>query len=123
MSVLSEGLASALSAIANASGASLEYATSSGGAFTALVGFVIHQDLVGDPTYDSSDRVVAQARRGFLKGPLTPALALGYRIKDLTQTPNITWAVEGVMFEGQQIAALSRQERVGVAGPDRGASA
>lgn len=121
--IIAEGMTRALLMINVGKDESLQYATTSGGTYVNLDGFVIHQDLLTEPVYDNSDRVASQTRRAYLKGPVTPALAIGYRIKDNTQTPPLIWAIEGVMFECQQIATLSRQERVGVAGPDRGASA
>ena len=123
MSVISSALASALSAIATAKGESLSYATAAGQSFTALTGFVIHQDRVSEPVHDERGQVVAQRRRATLKGPVSPLMALGYQVKDSKPTTPLTWAVEGVKIEEQQIVTLMREERVGSYGPDRGASA
>jgi hypothetical protein len=123
MSVFSEGLIAALGVLADAKAESLQYATVAGGAFTALVGFVIHQDPAVEPTFDENSRQPTQTRRAYCKGPLTPLMAIGYQIKDLKQTVPYIWAVEGVTIEEQQIITLSRQERVLFSGPDRGASA
>lgn len=123
MGIISENLARALAIVADGKGENLEYAASAGGSFSALVGFVIHQDLLTEPTYDDDSRAAFQTRRAYCKGPVTPALALGYQVRDNTQTPALIWAVEGVIFECQQIATLARQERVNGTGPDRGASA
>jgi hypothetical protein len=123
VSVISSALASALSAIATAKGEVLSYATAHGQSFTALTGFVIHQDRVGEPTHDDQGRVVSQVRRAVLKGPVSPLMAKGYEIKDSKPTTPIVWAVEGVKIEEQQIVTLMREERVGPYGPDRGASA
>lgn len=120
---ISEGLSRALLTVAFGKDENLQFAVSSVAAFTNLVGFVLHQDLITDPVYDNSERVASQTSRAYLKGPVFPKMALGYRIRDNTQTPPLVWAVEGVVLESQQIVTLTRQERVGVAGPDRGASA
>ena len=123
MSIFSEGLIAALGVLADAKAESLQYATVAGGAFTALTGFVIHQDPVQEPVYDENSRATMQTRRAFCKGPLTPLMAIGYQVKDLKQTAPYIWAVEGVTIEEQQIITLTRQERVLFSGPDRGASA
>lgn len=123
MGIISENLTRALQIIAEGKEESLEYATTPGGAFTALTGFVIHQDLMAEPTYDDDHRGPTQTRRAYCKGPVSPRLSIGYQVRDNTQIPALIWAVEGVIFECQQIATLSRQERVLGSGPDRGASA
>ena len=123
MGIISENLTRALQIIAEGKEESLEYATTPGGAFTALTGFVIHQELMAEPTYDDDHRGPTQTRRAYCKGPVSPRLSIGYQVRDNTQIPALTWAVEGVIFECQQIATLSRQERVLGSGPDRGASA
>lgn len=123
MGLISEGLSRALLAVADGKEESLMYATSAGGSFTALAGFVIHQDLLAEPNYDENSRAPTHTRRAYLKGPTAPGMAIGYQIKDNTQSPPLVWAVEGVIFECQQIATLTRQERALFSGPDRGASA
>ena len=123
MTLFSSAMTTALGIISTARGETLQYATSAGGSFTSLSGFTIHQERVPEPIFDDNGRVVSQIRRAVCKGPASPLLAIGYQIKDVNQTPDMTWAVEGVMVADQQIATLYRQERVGVAGPDRGASA
>lgn len=120
---INESLARALRVVADGKDELLQYASAPGGAFTALVGFVIHQDLLTEPNYDDGNRAPTQTRRAFLKGPMLPALYLGYQVRDNSQVPPMIWAVEGSMFESQQIVTLSRQERVLGSGPDRGASA
>jgi hypothetical protein len=120
---IAEGLSRALLIVSDGKEELLQYATSAGGSFVSLVGFVIHQDLLAEPNFDENSRAPTQTRRAYCKGPVTPALAIGYQIKDNTQSPPLVWAVEGVIFECQQIATLSRQERVLFSGPDRGASA
>jgi hypothetical protein len=121
--LIAEGLSRALLIVSDGKEELLQYATAPGGSFVSLVGFVIHQDLLTEPNYDDNSRSPTQTRRAFLKGPPLPALAIGFQIRDNTQTPPLVWAVEGVMLECQQIATLSRQERVLGSGPDRGASA
>ena len=123
MGIISENLTRALQIIADGKEENLEYATTPGGAFTALTGFVIHQDLLTEPTYDDDSHGGSQTRRAYCKGPVSPRLSIGYQIRDNTQIPAMIWAVEGVIFECQQIATLARQERVNGTGPDRGASA
>lgn len=123
MGMISEGLTRALLVVADGKEESLQYATTAGGSFAVLAGFVIHQDLLAEPNYDENSRAPTHTRRAYLKGPVSPALAMGYQIKDNTQSPALIWAVEGVIFECQQIATLTRQERVLFSGPDRGASA
>jgi hypothetical protein len=116
-------MTTALSTLSTFKGDSLSYATSAGGSFTALTGFIIQQEPVPEPDFNDGNHTPMQTRRAICKGPITPAFAIGYQIKDSTQSPALTWAVEGVLFESQQIATLSRKERVLSAGPDRGASA
>lgn len=121
--MIAAGMTRALAVLSTDKEEDLEYATTPGGAFTALTGFVIHQDLMAEPTYDDDHRGPTQTRRAYCKGPISPRLSIGYQVRDNTQIPALIWAVEGVIFECQQIATLSRQERVLGSGPDRGASA
>ena len=121
--MIASGLTRALAVISADKEEDLAYATTPGGAFTALTGFVIHQDLLTEPTYDDDSRGGSQTRRAYCKGPVSPRLLIGYQIRDNTQIPAMIWAVEGVISECQQIATLARQERVNGTGPDRGASA
>ncbi len=120
---LQSAMASALASLATFKGEALSYATAHGQSFTALTGFVIHPDRVAAPVYDEHGRVIAQKRSAYLKGPVSPLLAIGYEIKDSSPTTPVVWAVEGIKLDQQQIVTLSRQEVVGVYGPDRGASA
>lgn len=123
MSIVSNAMTTAHSLLSTYKGCSLAYATVAGGSFTALTGFDIIQERVSAPIYDENNRVVAQRRTAYLKGPVSPLMALGYQIKDSAPATPVTWAVEGVKIEAQQIVTLWREERVGNYGPDRGASA
>lgn len=123
MSLMSNALTTALSTISDAKAESLSYATTVNGSYTALDGFVIHQDRIPAPVYDDLGNVVKQRFTGYLKGPVTPLMVRGYFIKDSKPATALTWAVEGIKIEEQQIVTIWREERAGVAGPDRGASA
>lgn len=123
MSVFSTLLTTALSVISTNKSEALSYATAAGQSFTSMTGFVIHQDRIAAPVYNENGRVIAQRMTGYVKGPVTPLMALGYQIKDSTPATPLTWAVEGVKIEQQQIITIWREERVGVNSPDRGANA
>jgi hypothetical protein len=120
MSTISDAMTTALDALATAKGESLQYATTLGGSYTAMSGFVLHQDLVSEPVYNEHDRADSQSFSATLKGPVTPALAVGYEVKDTVT--GLRWAVESVMVDVQQICRLMRRvERT--RGPNRGGAA
>lgn len=116
MSIASDIFASGLSVLSTVHGHSVSYATTYGGAYTALTGFVLIKDRPAPRTQDDDHQMEVQTLGGVLKGPLTPAMAHGYFIKDVN-TGQIYSCLEP-KFEAQQIA------RVEVAdpkqyGPDR----
>jgi hypothetical protein len=122
MSTISSTLTAGLLSLSGYKSESLSYATSHGGSFTALTGFVIGQERVGAPIYDDANRCIGQRRTAYLKGPTTPLMATLYEVKDSLPTTPLIWAVEGVKIEQQQIVTLWREERF-ASGPDRGAVA
>ncbi len=81
-----------------------------------LAGFLIIQDRPQPHGFDGDREMETQARGGTLKGPLTPAMADGYQVKD--EITGLIYACYDPKFEAQQIARL---ERVTVEefGPDR----
>lgn len=117
MSDMSDILAAGLAALAEIEGHSLDYRTTDVGAWTALTGFVLEEQRVGEPQYDSDDHVTEQKRIATLKGPTSPAIAKDHQVRD--NTTGRIWAVESVSFSQQQVCLLWRTE-VGTHGPDRG---
>ena len=118
MSLVSAGLASALSGVAAAKGESLQYSTTSGGASTALVGWVLHPARVPLPVEDGLEQVQMQDHDAYAKGPVgSPAFARGYELKD--ETTGDVYAVLGTKNDQQQIVTLKRKTAT-KAGPDRG---
>ncbi len=115
MSDMSDILAAGLAVLAEIEGHSLDYRTTEAGAWVALSGFCLNEQRVGEPQYDSDDQVTEQKRIATLKGPVSPAIAKDYQIRD--NTTGRTWAVESVSFSQQQVCILWRTE-VGAHGPD-----
>jgi hypothetical protein len=120
MSTISTALATALSALATAKGESLTYATTIGGSHSVLTGFVLHQDRIAEPSYDEHDRADSQKMTAILKGPASPAMAIGYEIIDTVTTWH--WAVESVKSDVQQVCRLMRRVPI-THGPNRGGAA
>ena len=99
--MIASGLTRALAVLSTDKEEDLEYATSAGGSFSALSGFVIHQDLLTEPTYDDDSHGGSQTRRAYCKGPVSPRLSIGYQVRDNTQIPAMIWAVGlGFLFFG-----------------------
>ncbi len=120
MSIIGDSLTLALSTLATAKGESLQYATTIGGAYTTLTGFVLHQERVGEPIYNEHDRADAQAFNAILKGPATPLMVVGYEVKDVIT--GLRWAVESVKLDVQQVCRLSRRVDI-THTPNRGGAA
>ncbi len=116
MSTASDLLASGLSLLATVHGHSVSYRTSTSGSFTALTDFLIIQDRPAGPTQDDDHQLEGQPRAAYLKGPLTPAMADGYQVKD--ENTGIIYACRAPKFEAQQIARLEVVD-VRQFGPDR----
>ncbi len=116
MSLISTALASALSAIATAKGESLSYCTTYGGTYVALTGFVLHQQRPEAHSQDDDHGMEVQVLRATLKGPLTPAMADGYFIKNVTT--GVIYSCRTPKFESQQIANLEVADPKKY-GPDR----
>lgn len=119
MSLVSGAMTSALSIVNAALGESLWYRTAHGGTWVVLTGFVLDRDDVQVPQYNELDGAENTVRGGRLSGPLTPAMALGYEIKDGSAD---VWAVDTVEFDQQQLVAL-RRTTIANAGPNRGGAA
>lgn len=116
MTNMSDALAAAISAIATFKGESLTYRTTHAGSTAALTGFVLHRDRVVQPSFLTDRRAEVEAKEATCKGPLTPALAIGYEIIDANSE---AWVVESVMKDQQQIARCKRVRTIALA-PDRG---
>jgi hypothetical protein len=116
MSTASDILAAGLATLATVHGHSVSYRTTTSGSFTALTGFLIIQDRPNPHGFDGDREMETQTRNGWLKGPLTPAMADGYQVKD--ENTGSVYACYEPKFEAQQIARL---ECVTVEefGPDR----
>lgn len=116
MSDLSTALSDALSTVSTFGGESLTYRTTHAGSTTALTGWVLHRDRVQQPQFVSDRDVEAIVMEGTLKGPLTPALAVGYEIVDGN---SVAWSITSVMSSQQQICRVKRSSTTAFA-PDRG---
>jgi hypothetical protein len=116
MTNLSDALATALSAISTFKGETLTYRTTHTGGTSALTGFVLHRDRVPQPSFLSERQAEAEVKEATLKGPLTPAMAIGYEVVDGNSE---AWVVESVMKDSQQICRAKRV-RTTVLAPDRG---
>ena len=108
MSTISDAMTLALSTLATAKGESLQYATTLGGTLVALTGFVLHQDRIAEPAFTEQDKGYSQSMTATLKGPATPAMVVGYEIKDTIT--GLRWAVESVKVDVQQVCRLMRRD-------------
>jgi hypothetical protein len=109
-------LAAGLSLLSDKRSESLSYATTVGGTYTTLTGWVLTIDRVPAPVFEEQTQAGEVQQTATAKGPLSPAIVRGYFIKDAN---NEKWAVEGVKTEQQQILTLSRI-KVTKRAPDRG---
>lgn len=89
-------------------GEALSYATTQGGAYTALTGFVLLKSRVDPVMQDDQRGMEMQLQGATLKGPLTPALTQGQFVKDSSVSPAEIYYVEAVKVEAQQISSLRR---------------
>lgn len=113
---MSDSLADALSEVSSFKGESLTYRTTHTGGTSALTGFVLHRDRVPQPTFIADRGAEAEVKEATLKGPLTPAMAIGYEVIDGNSE---AWVVESVMKDQQQICRCKRSKTIALA-PDRG---
>ncbi len=120
MSDMSTALAQALAALGTFKGDALSYCATVAGSYTALTGFIIHVDRVDAVRSNDGGMIEEQWETATLKGPLSPALSVGYFIKD-TLNNNRVWYLEGIKVDQQQIARLRRIDQ-GIATPNRGGS-
>lgn len=120
MSTIGDNCTRAHAILATAKGESLQYATALTGSLATLTGFVLHQDRIGEPVYNDRDIAEAQQFTATLKGPVTPVLAIGYKVKDLVT--GFEWAVESSKIDTQQVCRLMRRIDI-VHGPNRGGAA
>lgn len=117
MSSMSDILANGLAALATAKGESVGYRTGTSGSFTALTGFVLIQQRVPEPSFSDRDEQEQQIFNAVLKGPLSPAMAIGYQIQDTVT--GYVWAVRSIKNDVQQVCTLERTEATSFT-PDRG---
>lgn len=117
MSDMSTALTAGLAALATAKGESVGYRTSTSGAFTTLTGFVLIQQRVPEPTFSDRDEQEQQVFNAILKGPTTPALAVGYQIQD--SVTSYVWSVRSIKNDVQQVCMLERTEATNFT-PNRG---
>lgn len=117
MSDMSTALAGALSALATVKGESVGYRTGTSGAFTTLTGFVLIMQRVPEPSYSADDMQEQQVFSAVLKGPVSPAMVVGYQIQD--SVTSFVWSVRSVKIDVQQVCALERTD-VTKFTPDRG---
>jgi hypothetical protein len=106
MSTASDILAAGLATLATVHGHSVSYRTGTSGSFTALPGFLLIQDRPQPHGFDGDREMETQTRGATLKGPLMPALADGYQVKD--EITGIIYACYDPKVEAQQIARLER---------------
>jgi hypothetical protein len=116
VSDLSTALTTALAAINTLKGETLLYRTTHAGSTSALTGFVLHRDRAPQPSFLTERSAEVEVKEGTCKGPLTPALAIGYEIVD---GASAAWVVESVMTDNQQICRVKRVRTIALA-PDRG---
>lgn len=114
---LSDALAQALSGVSAFKGESLQYRTTHGGSLTALpAGFILHRDRVPPPVFVQDTQSENETKEGTLKGPLSPAMAIGYEVVD---SNGEAWAVYSLMSDQQQICRVRRSRKIAM-NPDRG---
>lgn len=116
MSDMTDAMTTALAAINTFKGESLTYRTTHAGSTSALTGFVLHRDRVAQPAFLSERQGEGEVKEATCKGPLTPALAIGYEVVDGNSE---AWVVESVMKDQQQICRCKRVRTIALA-PDRG---
>jgi hypothetical protein len=116
MSDLSTALTTALAAINTLKGETLLYRTTHAGSTAALTGFVLHRDRVAQPSWLTERAAEIETKEGTLKGPLTPAMAVGYEVVDGNSE---AWAIESVFKDNQQICRVKRVRTIALS-PDRG---
>lgn len=117
MSILSNHMTSANAIVATAKGELLAYRAAVGtGSYTDLPGFVLDRDELVDPVQGELQGAEESTSVGRVTGPLTPALAVGYGIRDGS---NVEWAVRRVDFDQMQILTVERIT-LGYAGVGRG---
>lgn len=115
--IVSDALAQALSAVSSYKGETLQYRTTHAGTLTALpTGFVLHRDRVPAPIFVGDRQAEAQTAEGYLKGPLSPAMVVGYEIVDGNGNG---WAIYSVAVDNQQICRVRSTTTLALA-PDRG---
>lgn len=117
MSSISNALAAGLATLATEKGESVGYRTGTSGAFTALTGFVLHQQRVQEPAYSDQDEQEQQVFSAVLKGPTTPALAINYQVQDTVT--GYVWSIRSVKTDVQQVCILERTVATNFT-PDRG---
>lgn len=117
MSIISNHMAAANAIVATAKGELLAYrATIGSGSYTDLPGFVLDRDELGDPIQGEMQGAEESGSVARVTGPLTPALGVGYGIRDGS---GHEWAVRRVDFDQMQILTVERVT-LGYAGIGRG---
>jgi hypothetical protein len=117
MSIISNHMSTANAVVATAKGELLAYRTAIGtGTWVNLPGFVLDRDELGDPTQNDMQGAEEAGSVARVTGPLTPALAVGYGIRDGS---GAEWAVRRVDFDQMQILTVERVT-LGYAGVGRG---
>lgn len=120
MSDMDDMLALGLSTLATTKGEDLSWRAGESGGFTALTGFCLEVDRVGEPVFDEDDKATVQKRTATLHGPLTPVLSQGGQVRD--GKGGLDWTIESVKLGNKQVCLLWRHE-VLATGPDRGGQA
>ncbi len=117
VSLVTSCLTAALLAMSRALAETLRYRTShSSPTWVVLSGFVLDRDDIIVPQFDGMDHAEHTVRTARLSGPASPAMALGYELKDGN---GVIWAVETVEFDQQQLCGM-RRTTVANASPNRG---
>lgn len=117
MSLIGDNIIAGLAALANAKGEALGYNVNNrNGPFTSLSGFVLDRDEPLPPEFSEQDGAEVSVQTGWLSGPLTPALAVGYFLQDGS---GHVWAIQRVDFDQQQRCIVKRTT-IDNAGPNRG---
>jgi hypothetical protein len=106
VSILSNHMTTANGVVATAKGETLAYRAVIGtGSWTDLPGFVLDRDELNDPSANEMQGAEESDSLGRVTGPLTPALGVGYGIRDGSGNE---WAVERVDFDQMQILTVHR---------------
>lgn len=108
--------AQAHAALATAFGHSVSYCATYGGTYIPLPGFLLLQQRPGPRSRDDDHGMEVQVLGATLKGPLTPAMADGYFIKN--ENTGVIYSCRQPKFEAQQIANLEVADPKEY-GPDR----